>query len=324
MIIAYLNSKNFVPQEISLANKDILQEAIWIDLFDPLQAEIELVEKYLNLEIPTRSDMEEIETSSRLYQENSFLFMIATMFARSDTMNLKLDPVTFILTDKSLITVRYIELQSFDLFLAHRRKNDYPNDDSILLFIALLEANIDCLADIIEFTGHRLEDYSRKIFHPQTERDTPKPDYRQFLQQLGLNGDLNSKTRESLMIFNRLVSFFKQTAGARIHIAEQTRLSTLSNDVLTLSDHATFIANKVIFLLEATLGMVNIEQNNIIKIFSVAAVIFLPPTLIASFYGMNFHFIPELSWKFGYLYVIGLMLLSSWLPYRYFKYRKWL
>lgn len=324
MIIAYLRSKNFVTHEISLANRDLLKEAIWIDLLNPLMTEIELIEKYLNLKIPTQSDMEEIETSSRLYQENGFLFMIATMFARSDTMNLKLDPVTFILTQNSLITVRYVELQSFDLFLEQRRKNFYPHEDSILLFVALLEANIDCLADIIEITAHRLDDYSKKIFQSQTEPDTPKPDYRQFLQQLGLNGDLNSKTRESLMIFNRLVSFFKQTAGERIHVAEQSRLTTLSNDVLALSDHATFIANKVIFLLEATLGMVNIEQNNIIKIFSVAAVIFLPPTLIATMYGMNFRYMPELSWRFGYLYALGIMLLSSWLPYRYFKYRKWL
>jgi magnesium transporter len=102
------------------------------------------------------------------------------------------------------------------------------------------------------------------------------------------------------------------------------RLSILTKDIASLSDHANFLSAKVNFLLDATLGMVNIEQNNIIKLFSVAAVIFLPPTLVASIYGMNFQFIPELSWRYGYLFSIGMICLAAWLPYKYFKYRKWL
>src|SRR5690606_35738301 len=105
---------------------------------------------------------------------------------------------------------------------------------------------------------------------------------------------------------------------------EHLQLTTLNNDIASLSDHAHFLSNKINFLLDGTLGMINIEQNNVIKIFSVAAVIFLPPNLIASIYGMNFHFIPELSWKYGYIFAVFLMLLAGWLPYKYFKYRKWL
>lgn len=144
------------------------------------------------------------------------------------------------------------------------------------------------------------------------------------MQQMGVNGDLNTKARESLVTFNRLITFFNQTANARIDAEGQLRLASLSKDIASLSDHANFVSNKVNFLLDATLGLVNIEQNNIIKIFSVAAVIFLPPTLIASIYGMNFQFVPALTWKWGYAFSLVLMALSSWLPYKYFKYKKWL
>ncbi len=115
-----------------------------------------------------------------------------------------------------------------------------------------------------------------------------------------------------------------QSIGSNADQDTQSRLTSISKDIAALSDHANFVANKVTFLLSATLGMVNIEQNNIIKIVSVAAVIFLPPTLIASIYGMNFHVIPELSWKYGYVFSVVLMLLAAWLPYKYFKLRKWL
>ena len=126
------------------------------------------------------------------------------------------------------------------------------------------------------------------------------------------------------MSFGRLISFFDQSAEDVLESASHLRLITLTKDINSLNDHAHFISSKIGFLLDATLGMVQIEQNAIIKIFSVAAVIFLPPTLIASIYGMNFHIMPELSWRYGYVFAVGLMLFASWLPYRYFKYRKWL
>ncbi|RUR05421.1 CorA family divalent cation transporter [Legionella sp. km772] len=166
-----------------------------------------------------------------------------------------------------------------------------------------------------------MELFSQNIFQPHTPSTS---NHHHFLQQLGINGALNSKIVESLVSFARLISFFDQSAGEAIDNNDHIHLMTLNKDINSLNDHAHFISNKISFLLDATLGMVQIEQNAIIKIFSVAAVIFLPPTLIASIYGMNFHFIPELSWRYGYIFAIGLMLFASWLPYKYFKYRKWL
>ncbi len=323
MIIAYLNQITLEKHIIDAENQSLLKTAVWIDMLNPIKVEEDLVEHYTDLDIPTREEMHEIEFSSRLYKDSGNLFMTAMMISQSESLTPLFDAVTFVVSPKQLITIRYIEPQSFKLFSAQLKKCDETHRDVISLFIELLEANIDRLADIIELVGHRLDDYSKAIFQPLAD-ETHKLDYRQLMQQAGANGDLNSKARESLVAFNRLTVFFLQTAGSRINEEGQVRLAALSKDIASLNDHATFLSTKINFLLDATLGMVNIEQNNIIKIFSVAAVIFLPPTLIASMYGMNFHNMPELSWRWGYSLAVCMMLVSSWLPYKFFKKKKWL
>lgn len=324
MIVAYIDRVTLEPQEITTENQTLLKEAVWIDLFSPSREEEIMLEKYLALEIPTREEMVEIELSSRLYKDNGSIFMTATMIAHSDSPDPKIDPVTFLVTQQQLVTVRYIEPQSFKLFISRLQKLDRTDREATALFIELLNATVERLADILELLGHRLDEYSKTIFQPKNDRASVKLNYQELMLQVGANGDLNTKARESLITFNRLITFFGQTVASKIDENRKSRLTTLSKDIAALSDHIDFLSTKVNFLLDATLGMINIEQNSIIKIFSIAAVIFLPPTLIASIYGMNFHFMPELSWKWGYLIAIGLMLTSSWLPYKYFKHRKWL
>jgi magnesium transporter len=323
MIIAYLNRNSIEPIVITPENTDLLREAIWIDLFIPTKDEEKQIEAWLQTDIPTRDEMAEIELSSRLYKDNGLLFMTAMMIAQSDSIDPKLDPITFVLTDKQLITIRYIEPQAFKIFCAHLKKIPLENHNACSLLIELMDTSIDRVADIMEFISRHLDDYSRTIFRPDPTSED-KLDYLKLMQTLGANGDLNTKTRESVLSFQRLLPFFEQAMGAKLVNEEHTRLVTLSKDVASLGDHTSFLSNKVNFLLDATLGLVNIEQNHIIKIFSVVAVLFLPPTLIASIYGMNFHDIPELSWRYGYVYAIIAILLAAWLPYKYFKYRKWL
>lgn len=319
MIIACQSEDKYIPKEININNLFLLKDCLWVDLISPTSEEEAMVEKCLGINIPTREEMQEIELSSRLYKENDIIFMTATMIAQSESLTPKQDAVTFLLTKTQLITIRYIEPQAFKLFTRRISKASNIESPNTIL-TELLDATIDRLADILELISHLLDNYSKNIFQPDASTNI---NYKQLLQQLGVTGELNSKIVESLVSFNRLIPFFDQ-AAVRSNSATHVRLNSLSKDVTSLSDHAIFLSNKIGFLLEATLGMVQIEQNAIIKIFSVAAVIFLPPTLIASIYGMNFHFIPELNWKFGYIFAIGLMLFSSWLPYRYFKYRKWL
>ncbi len=323
MIIAWFARHKFEHQEITLENQALLKDAIWIDLISPTIEEEVLIEQHAGVDVPTREEMAEIEISSRLYKENDVLFMTATMIAHSHSTEPEFAPISFILTPNQVITIRYIEPLSFKLFGAYLKKIKSPQMNVITLLTELLDLNIDRLADILEFIGHRLDQYSQTIFQAQNNQKT-KLNYHQLMQQVGANGDLNTKVLESLMSFNRLITYFGQKVNAKINHDEQLQIMTLSNDIASLNDHAHFVSNKINFLLDATLGMINIEQNNVIKIFSVAAVIFLPPTLIASIYGMNFHFIPELSWKYGYVLAIALMLLAAWLPYKYFKFRKWL
>lgn len=322
MLVAYINKKTLEPHIITQENHALIKKALWIDLLVPTKEEEELVEHYLSLGIPTREEMVEIEQSSRLYKENGILFLTAIMIAQHESSDPILDPVTFILTPRQLITMRYIEPKSFKILSNKLQKLEIGSYDALTLLLDLYDVTIDRLADTLELVGHRLDEYSKNIFRPQDSQN--RLDYRSLMHQIGANGDLNTKARESLVTFNRLIVFFGHIEDSRIDNDKQSRLATLSKDIDSLSDHANFLSTKVNFLLDATLGMVNIDQNNIIKIFSVAAVIFLPPTLVASIYGMNFHFMPELHWKYGYLFAVGLILIAAWLPFKYFKHKKWL
>ncbi len=321
MIFACMDRDRLEMLEIKPDDYALLKEAVWIDLLTPTKEEEHLIEGYLQFEIPTREDMVEIELSSRLYKDNATLFMTATMIAQSDSPDPKIDPVTFIYDGKQLITIRYIEPLSFKLVIAHLKR--LARHDAESIFIELMDATVDRLADILELVGRRLDEYSKTLFRPQSETNE-RLDYQQLILTIGANGELNTKARESLVTFNRLVTFLGQSGNTTIDDDGHQRLITLGKDISSLSDHVNFLSSRVNFLLDATLGMVNIEQNNIIKIFSVAAVIFLPPTLVASVYGMNFQFIPELQWRYGYLFAISMIIFAAWVPYRYFKYKKWL
>lgn len=323
MITAYLSQDKYKAINITASNQALMHDAVWIDLLRPSKSEEQMVEKSLQLDLPTREEMQEIEPSSRLYKEFDTVFLTATMIAKSDSKEPKSDAITIIIKDDKLITVRYIEPLAFDLFVSHLPKLTVNDHYAIYLVIELLDSSISRLADILEHVGRCLDDYSQAIFNTQSN-DSNKINYKKLLQQLGSSGDLNAKAWESLVSFNRLNGFFGQAMGLKFNDDVHAKLATLTNDINSLSDHVKFLTSKINFLLDATLGMVNIEQNNIIKIFSIAAVIFLPPTLIASIYGMNFTVIPELNFRFGYPMAIGLMLLSGWLPYMFFKIKKWL
>jgi magnesium transporter len=303
----------------------MVEESIWIDLLNPTKEDETLVENILAIDIPTREEMQEIEVSSRLYKENGAIFMTVTMVAKSDSLQPKTDAVTLILIENKLITVRYIEPHSFASITSRIKKILSPNGSAIDLFIEILDASVDRLADILEKVSHGLDNYSQAIFRSEVRGiESNKPDYKHHLEAIAINGDLTTKVQESLITFNRLITFFGQTSFTHLNAEQQSRLTIMAKDINSLSDYVNFLSTKTNFLLDATLGLVNIEQNNIIKIFSIAAVILLPPTLVASIYGMNFHYMPELAWQWGYPFAILLMLIAGWLPYKYFKMKKWL
>lgn len=302
-----------------------VSEGIWFDVVAPTAEEEAMLERAVRVNIPTREEMEEIEISSRLYYEDGAAFMTAILPARSEADVPEMAPVTFVLADGLLVTVRYHEPQAFRTFPMRAEKVSMGCDDAESVLIALLEVIIDRLADILERAGRDIDGISRNVFqHRESARDTSR-DFQRVLEDIGLKGDLTSNVRDSIASLERMFAFLAQYTQERKSTRDvRVRLKTLTRDAGSLSDHATFLAQKITFLLDATLGMINIEQNATIKIFSVAAVVFLPPTLIASIYGMNFDYMPEVDWLLGYPFAIGLMIASAILPYLYFKRRGWL
>jgi magnesium transporter len=325
MLAVYVPVGSSLERRVIAAGEPVPDNAVWLDLVNPEPGEDKVVEALLGVAVPTREEMQEIEVSSRLYVEQHARFMTATLMCNSDTATPKTTAVTFILTGHRLVTVRYDEPRPF-MIVSHKLGRNCPaNVSGETVLLDLLDAIIDRAADILERIGMEVDRVSHDIFEPDNGADDRSLSYRDILKAIGKRGDLTSKVRESLVSIGRLLLFLANEAeGMRWNKDVRLQLQAMQRDVLSLSDHATYLSNKITFLLDAMLGVVQIEQNNIIKIFSVAAVVLLPPTMIASIYGMNFKHMPELEWPYGYPFALLLMLLAAVLPYYFFKWRKWL
>jgi len=298
--------------------------AVWIDLDKPTPEEDRAVERLAGVAVPTREDMQEIEISSRLYIENGARYMTATLMCQSESQSPKITPVTFILANHRLVTVRYDTPKPFALVENKLARNCAAAINGEAVFLELLDAVIDRCADILERAGAEVDAVSAEIFEPSPARGHA-PIYSQILLTIGKKGDLTSKVRESLVSIGRMVSFAAvETEAGRWSKEQKAQLKTMQRDVSSLTDHASYLSNKITFVLDAMLGVVNLEQNNIIKLFSVMAVVLMPPTLIASVYGMNFKFMPELEHPLGYPLALVAMVAAAVLPYLFFKMKKWL
>lgn len=281
------------------------EPVIWFDLFNPSSEETRLVEERLGIAIPTRDEMQEIELSDRLYQEDGAEFMTMTATAKLDSDYPAKVPVTFILKGATLVTVRHAEPKPFQVYANRIMKpNGAACETGELVMLGLLEAMIDRTADALERAGNDVDQISREVFRKSNASATKKTrDLQSLIEQIGQKGDLLTVIRESLVSIGRLVAYHVAIEGSTPRKAakeSRQRIKLVQRDAASLGDHALFLSNKINFLLDATLGLINLEQNQIIKIFSVAAVVFLPPTLVASIYGMNFEVMPELTWRFGY------------------------
>jgi magnesium transporter len=290
-------------------------DAVWLDLVNPTREEELAVEAALGLELPTAEEMGQIEPSSRLYQESGATFMTATLLARSDE-GPRAAPVTFVLARGVLIDLRYDELRAFSVF--QERAAALGAKSGTPLLLNLLDAVVERLAEILEQTGAGVEAASLAIFRKGAGKR-----YDDLLAELARAQSVTSMTRTSLVSLARLLSFASlapEIAGDPECVAH---LKSLQSDAQSLTEHAGFQSSHIAFLLDAALGLINIEQNAIIKFFSVVAVVFMPPTLVASIYGMNFHHMPELSWEFGYPMALVIMLATAVLPILWFKRRGW-
>ena len=299
-------------------------EFLWADLFEPSPDEEKAVEALLTVDVPTRDEMKEIETSNRLYEENGAVYMTATVGSKLDSDTPESSAITFILANGRLITNRYVDPTPVRRFMQYVERSPAACTSHATLLAGLLEGFVERIADLLERVQVELDSVSHTIFPRGAAAYPSSGDLHAMIQKIGSNGDLVSKARESLVSFQRLLMYVQQSNNVTLSQDQRNRFKSTLRDVQSLSDHATFLGSKIQFLLDAVLGLINLEQNNIIKIFSVAAVMFLPPTLVASIYGMNFHHMPELDKFWGYPMALLAMVASAVVPYIYFRRKGWL
>lgn len=306
------------------ADLPLPDDALWIDLFDASAEEEARIERQLRIDVPTREEMREIETSNRLYEEDDVLYMTATVVTKLDSSRPENSQITFILTPRQLITHRYVDPLPFRRFIAYAGRHPLQCSSAAAVLAGLLEAMVNRIADVLERNSDEMDMLSAEIFAASNGLRRRDRDYRAILERVGRNGDLNSKARETLGSLSRLVSFLRQSTGQGLDELLRSRLRSVFRDAEQMSNHAAFLGDKVQFMLDATLGMINIDQNNILKIFSVATLVLLPPSVIGAVFGMNFDVIPTLHAPWGFWSALGFMALSAVVPILYFRRRGWL
>ena len=307
------------------APQAIGSSTVWLDLLNPTKEEDEFVERHLGISIPTHAEMREIEASNRVYAENGAYYMTAFIVYNLEAPNPSASSITFILKDTRLVTVRYAEPKAFPFFLSRIEKEALPCGHAAAILIGLLETIVHRQADLIERVQDEVEKTAQGIFEIKGGQHSKNRRLELLLKAIGKEGNITSRAQESAVSLDRVMTFFANAARERDDDARVLqRIKTTRRDISSLMEHMRSLTNRITFLLDATLGMINIEQNQIIKIFSVLAVVLLPPTLVGTVYGMNFEHMPELKWALGYPMALLLMVLSAILPFVYFRRRGWL
>jgi magnesium transporter len=301
-----------------------LREAIWIDLFEPTADEAARVSRETGLAVPTEASISEIESSSRLAVRDGTLYLSMTVVSRPDT-DPRSVPVGFVLSPDRLITVRFAPSRLFDHFM---EQTEIKASDGSHVLVALLEVMVDRQADALEHVQAELETISHKVFAPDmaeaSGRKREDAMLRATLVTLGRVGDLVSHIRESQVGAGRIVPYVESTAGSWLKPDLHPRLETLRRDIASLNDFDTHLNDKLQFLLDATLGFINIAQNNVMKVLTVVSVVGIPPVLVAGIYGMNFKSMPEYDWSWGYAYGLAVIVVTALIPLGVFKWRNWI
>lgn len=324
MLSAFVSQPQGLARFELRADAAIPAEAIWLDLLEPTPSEEKRVESFLSIDVPTRDEMREIEASNRLYEEDGALYMTATVVTKLDSDLPESTQITFILSAAKLVTNRYVDPLPFRRFIAYAERHPASCNTPPAVLAGIVESIVNRVADVIERVAMDLDAASAEVFSVSRRHKGVMRDFRKVLERLGQNGELISKARESLVSLGRLLTFVQQSTSIPMTQEVRARFRTLARDVMAMSDHASFLGTKVSFILDATLGQINIEQNNILKIFSVVTVFLLPPSVIGAVYGMNFSHIPGAQEPWGFWAAVGLMLASAIGPFLYFKRKGWL
>ncbi|ANY83044.1 magnesium transporter (plasmid) [Microvirga ossetica] len=323
MLTIYRDEAGSVRESASL---ELPSEVIWIDLLDPSDEEKTFVESRTHIQVPSIDALSEIEASSRLQVDRGVIYLSMPILARSDTPEAFLSPVGFILSPTVLVTVRFAKLSTFDQ-VAEQIHHDPSLATHVGVYTALLEAIVDRGADVLEGLRGELDQISHKVFRgnpthrSHTVRSTDA--LRMTLGAVGAIGERVSQARDVLLGVGRIASFAGDIGEEWITPEFRVRLRAVLKDVASLNEYEAHLSGKVQFLLDAVLGYITIEQNDLFKVLTIASVVGIPPTLIAGLYGMNFKFMPELDWTWGYPFGLALILASALIPLIWFKWRGW-
>lgn len=297
----------------------------WFDLLDPTPEEITRVEAATGTELPSRDELEDIEPSSRLYIENNAIYMTASLAYRAESHIPGLTDTGFILTGDKLVTIRHAEPKAFRIFTHHMlRSPEFNGGTDILLH--LLEAIVERAAEVLEGASRDVDNMTTSVFHAEDEKrpDRATRNLEGRLIEISTLQRLVAKVRESLITLARVAAFLQSQRDFIATKPHKDKCRSISRDIASLAEHASFIASNINFVLDACLGLISVQQNNVMKIFSIAAVLLLPPTFIGAVYGMNFDHMPELHWRWGYPAALIAMVLSGVVPFLWFRKKGWL
>ncbi len=303
-----------------------LEEAVWIDLFNATDEERKRVEAVIKQTLPTQADIQEIETSSRVYVEGATLYLSTPLLTGDQCITDGPTSVGFVLTPSLLVTQRFAAIQAFEAVARRYDKVEKPSASDA--FLKLLEVVVDHAADALEHAGAELETISHRAFggEPSTRDKHAETanELRGALRRLGSLGDGISHLRDSLLGISRIAAFVHETAHETHFSGALPRLKAIRSDISSLNDYQAHLSAKIQFVLDATLGFISIQQNEIVKTLTIVSVVGVPPVLIAGIYGMNFKFMPELTWHIGYPFALALIVLSTLLPLGWLKWRGWM
>ncbi|MFC6276595.1 magnesium/cobalt transporter CorA [Psittacicella hinzii] len=316
MISSYFLEDLKLRREESI-NKDSLEKAIWIDLIDASENDRHFIEQTLNINFASKLELEDIEASARFFEDEYGLHLHSFFFYEDEDEYADLETVAFTIKNEQLYSIRTRELTPFRLYRLRSLHQKLTTGNAYEVLLDIFETKIEQIADLIEDTYASLEVLTRKILLSNNGSDLDVA-----IEELTYFEDLTSKINTSIMDTNRALSFLLRKTRLPNDLIEQAR--DIFRDIESIKPNNDLLFTRISFLMDASMGLINIEQNRIIKMFSVMSVIFLPPTLVASMYGMNFEIMPELHWKYGYPYAIVFMILSAVICLCIFKWRKWL
>lgn len=320
MLSAFVLTDGKLMQVRVDAEEDLTRkETIWIDLADPTDEERELVQSVFRLELPEDEELQNLQASARYYQDEHGMHIRSTFIQNSEQTPSNVT-MSFTLHEGRLLTVHDEDLTFLRLFRMQARAGTVIVNDAMDILLGCYELAVEQDADVLEEMYKTLDEVAALVL--SREKHITGSVMRDNIERIAAQEDLNGKVRLDLMDNRRALSFLLRSRV--VSPAHTQAVKGILRDIESLNGHTGFISDKINFLMDALLGMINLEQNKIIKIFSIAAVVFLPPTLVASIYGMNFDIMPELRWPWGYPSALLLMIFAGAAPYLYFRRKGWL